>query len=158
MAQRERINRVKIEKWRVSRIPIDPTETVFQGDAMAWNDATKLATKLTAAASGAQFMGLSETTNPMETAGSTRFLTDPTEPRINVITEGLVELVAGEAMTAYPRDLVTLGADSQTVVKTGANSTNALGYIDPAYTAAGTSIALGALVRFWLRPTVRFGP
>jgi len=148
MASREKRNAVKIEGWRVSRCPIDQTETILQGDMMAWVDALKLATKLTSAASGAQFCGVSDTTNPVETVGS--LTSDTASPRINLVQQGLVEMIAGEIMTVYPFDLLTIGADSQTVVKTGANSTNKVGVGDLAYGSGGKTFAVGDLVKMWV--------
>lgn len=148
MASREKRNAVKIEGWRVSKVPIDPTETILQGDMMAWVDATKLATKLTAAVSGAQFCGVSDTTNPVETAGT--LTSDTTKPRVNLIQQGLLEMIAGESMTVFPFDLLTVGADAQTVVKTGANSANKVGVGDPAYGQSGKAFVSGDLVRIWI--------
>lgn len=148
MAVREKRNSVKIEGWRVSRVPIDQTETIYQGDMMAWVDATKTATKLTAAASGAQFCGVSETSNPVETVGS--LTSDTAKPRINLLQQGLVEMIAGETMTVYPFDPLTVGADSQTVVKTGATSGNKVGLGDPAYGSGGKTFAAGDLVKLWI--------
>lgn len=148
MAVREKRNAIKIEGWRLGRVPIDPTETIYQGDMLAWNDSLKLATKLTAAASGAQFCGVSETTNPVETVGS--LTSDTTKPRVNVMQQGLVEMVAGETMTLYPFDLLTVGADAQTVVKTGATSGNKVGICDTAVGAGGKAVVAGDLVKMWL--------
>lgn len=148
MAVREKRNAIKIEGWRVSRVPIDPTETILQGDMMAWVDATKRATKLTAAASGAQFCGVSDTSNPVETAGT--LTSDTAESRINLVQQGLVEMIAGEIMTVFPFDLLTVGADSQTVIKTGASAANKVGVGDTAYGAGGKTFAVGDLVKMWI--------
>jgi len=149
MAVREKRNAIKIEGWRLSRVPIDKTETIFQGDMLAWVDATKLATKLTGT-SGAQFLGVSETSNPVETIGSPTFLSDSANPRVNVMQQGLVEMVAGESMTIYPFDRVTVGVDAQTVVKTGATAGNMVGLVDPSYGNAGRAVVAGDLVKFWI--------
>jgi len=148
LAVREKRNAIKIEGWRVSRVPIDPTETILQGDMMAWVDATKLATKLTNAASGAQFCGVSDTSNPVETAGT--LTSDSAQARVNLVQQGLVEMIAGETMTVYPFDLLTVGADSQTVIKTGATSGNKVGIGDTAYGASGKAVVAGDLVKVWV--------
>lgn len=149
MAVRERINRVKIEHWRLSRVPVSASATIYQGDALAWNDSVHQATQLTAAASGAQFIGISDTTNPIETAGSTTFLSDTTKAYVNVIQKGLVEMIAGTSETMYPFNTVDIGADAQTVVK---GSTNAIGIVDPGWaTVSGKAVVLGDLVKIWLR-------
>lgn len=151
MAIREAINRCLIEVFRVSRIPIDPTGTVCQGDLMVWDDTHKLAVLATAASAGL-FMGMSETTNPIETIGSHQFIADPTSPRINLIQKGLVELILGESVTVKPYDKVTVGANAQTVVVSGATAQNMVGYIDPSYGAAGKAVTSGTLVKVWLLP------
>jgi len=56
MATRESINRVKIEGWRVSRVPVNASEDIYQGDLLCWDSANKRATRLTTAASGANFV------------------------------------------------------------------------------------------------------
>ncbi len=149
MAAREKRNAIKIEGWRLSRVPIDKTETIFQGDMMAWVDVTKLATKLSGT-SGGQFCGVSDTTNPIETIGSPTFLSDSQKPYINLIQQGLVEMVAGESMTIFPFDRVTVGVDAQTVVKTGATTNNMVGLIDTAVGAAGKAVVAGDLVKLWV--------
>ncbi len=150
MAVREKRNAIKIEGWRLSRVPIDKTETIFQGDMMAWVDATKTATKLSGT-SGGQFCGVSETSNPIETIGSPTFLSDSQNPRINVMQQGLVEMIAGESMTIFPFDKVTVGVDAQTVVKTGANTGNMVGLIDPTVGAAGKAVVAGDVIKMWLQ-------
>jgi hypothetical protein len=152
MASREAINRVKIELARLSRVPVDQTETIYQGDLIVWDVANKRATKAVAA-SGSTFMGMSETTNPIETAGSSTFLTDLQSPRINVIQKGLVEVIAGENVTLYPWDLVKIGADAQKVLKTGATETNFVAVVDPNFAGtSGKAVVTGDLVKVWLRP------
>lgn len=150
MAVREKRNAIKIEGWRLSRVPIDKTETIFQGDMLAWVDATKLATKLTGT-SGAQFLGVSETSNPVETIGSPTFLSDTQNARVNVMQQGLVEMIAGESMTIFPFDKLTSGVDAQTVLKTGAVSGNMVGLVDPAVGNAGKAVVAGDVVKMWLQ-------
>ena len=79
MATRESINRVKIERFRVGRVPINAAETIYQGDLLAWDAANRRASKATSA-SGTTFIGMSDTKNPIETAGSTTFLSDSQLP------------------------------------------------------------------------------
>lgn len=148
MASRERINRVKIEHWRLSRVPIDATETIYQGDLLVWSTALKLATKGTAT-SAASFLGMSDTTNPIETVGSTRFLSDSSKAYVNVIQTGLVELIAGTSETIYPFDTLVVSSDAQTVVK---GASNPIGIADPGWAGtAGKAVVAGDLVKFWLR-------
>lgn len=154
MASRERINRVKIEGWRVSRVPINSSETIYQGDLLVWSTGSKYATKPTATSGwvdAATFVGMAEGSNPVETAGSTRFLSDIASARMNVLQMGLVEVIIGEAVTLYPFDKLTLGADAQTVLKTGADANNMVGIVDPAYGTSGVAVTSGTVVRMWLR-------
>lgn len=154
MASRERINRVKIEGWRVSRVPIDPTETIFQGDLLVWSTGNKRAQKqanVSGWTEAATFVGMADHTNPVETAGSTRFLSDQQSSTMNVVQFGLVEVIIGEAVTIYPFDKLTMGADAQTVLKTGATANNQVGYVDPAYGAAGKAVTSGTVIRMWLK-------
>lgn len=148
MASREKINRVKIEGWRVSRIPIAAATTVYQGDLMVWDTATKLAVPAVST-SGASFLGMSDTSNPVETVGSPTFLSDSQTPRINVLQQGLVEVIWGTAETVYPFDTVVLHSASPQHCVKGASP--AVGIVDPAYGAAGKAVVSGDLVKIWLR-------
>lgn len=148
MASRESIDRVKIEHWRVSRVPCSTAEDIWQGDLMCWDTTNKRATRLTVAASAANFIGMTDTKNSMETAGSTTFLSATTTPRLNVMQSGLVEMVWGVAETVFPFDEVVIDTDAQTCKK---GSSNPIGVIDPAYGSAGKVAASGDLVRFWLQ-------
>lgn len=145
---REAINRIKIEQWRVSQVPVDQTETIFQGDLMVWDVANKRATKATAASAGT-FCGMSDTTNPVASASAT--LADTQSKRINLVQQGLVEVIIEEAITIFPFDMVTVGADAQSVLKTGATSSNMVGIVDPKVGAAGKAMAAGSLINIWLK-------
>ncbi len=148
MATRESINRVKIERFRVGRMPVNGAETIYQGDLLCWDAANKRATKASSA-SGALFVGMSDTKNPIETAGSTTFLTDAQLPRVNVIQQGLVEVCWGTNEMVYPFDEVVINSDAQTCIK---GSSNPIGIIDPGYTAAGfLATSSGVPIRIWLR-------
>lgn len=150
MATRESINRVKIEAWRVSRVPVSTDESILQGDLLVWDSANKRATKATAA-SAATFIGMSDTKNQIETVGSSTFLSDTKLPRVNVIQQGLVEVIWGVSETVYPFDEVILDSavgNAQTCKK---GSVNPVGIVDPSYGSAGTAITSGDLVRIWLR-------
>jgi hypothetical protein len=147
VATRESINRVKIEGWRVSRVPIASAQAVHQGDLLVWDAANRRAIPATSA-SGASFLGMSDTKNPIGTAGSPEFLSDSATPRLNVIQQGLVEVIAGATETLYPFDEVVLGADAQTVVK---GSSNPIGVVDPSVGSTGKAVTAGDLIKIWLR-------
>jgi hypothetical protein len=152
MAVREATNRIKREIFRVSRVPINPAETIFQGDLICWDAAAKRASKA-GSASGATFMGISDTTNPVETAGSPTFLSSTTNPRINVVQKGLVEVIWGAAETIFPYDTAVIGADAQTCIK---GASNPVGVVDVDYPSAGKAVAIGDIVRIWLKPAATY--
>lgn len=151
MATRESINRIKIEHWRASRIPCNTAEDIFQGDLMCWDVTNKRATRLTASASGANFIGMTDTKNSMETAGSTTFLSATTTNRLNIVQSGLVEVIWGATETLFPFDEVVIhssAADAQTVQK---GSSNPIGVVDPAVGTAGKAVTAGDLAKIWLQ-------
>lgn len=151
MATRESINRIKIEHWRVSRVPCNTAEDIFQGDLMNWDVANKRATRLTGSASAANFIGMSDTKNSVETAGSSTFLSATTTPRLNIVQSGLVEVIWGTTETLFPFDEVVIdpsASDAQTVRK---GSTNPIGVVDPAYGSAGKAVTAGDIARIWLQ-------
>ncbi len=149
-ATREAINRVKIERARLSKVPVDPDAIIYQGDCMVWDAANKRAAVGSAASAGT-FMGISETTQPIETSGSPTFLSNLKKGRINVIQEALVELIGTNGETLYPFDQVTIGANAQTVVKSGATDANMVGVVDPSVGSTGKAVVTGDLVKIWLR-------
>jgi len=151
---REARNANKIEHWRLSRVPIDPTETILQGDMLVWDAGRFRATKLAGAASGANFVGVSDTSNPIMAAGV--LSTDFQSPRVNVLQAGLVEMIMGEAVSGFPFDNVTVGADSQTVLKTGATGANRVGVIDTSYGATGKLFAAGDPILIWLKVPTQY--
>lgn len=147
---RESINRSKIEAWRVSRVPVNPDESIFQGDLLVWDAANHRATKGTAA-SAATFIGMSDTKNQVETAGSPSFLGDTKSSRVNVLQQGLVEVIWGVSETVYPFDEVIFDSAVNNAQTCKKGSTNPVGIVDPSYGAAGTAITSGTLVKIWLR-------
>jgi hypothetical protein len=155
MSVRERINRVKIEKFRLSGVFIDPTVTIYQGDLVEYNTGTHVAQG--AAPSSVTVLGMSETTNPIGTLGSSQLLSDLTNSHINVIQQGLVELIAEESVTLFPFDLLRVGnTDAQHVAHNGANAANKCAIVDPKWaTSSGKAVVTGSLIRCWLqiRPT-----
>jgi hypothetical protein len=150
MATRESINRIKIEHWRASRIPCNTAEDIYQGDLMCWDVTNKRATRLLAGSSGANFIGMSDTKNSMETAGSSTFLSATTTNRLNIVQSGLVEVIWGATETLFPFDEVVADTtpDAQTVRK---GSTNPIGVVDPAVGTAGKAVTAGDLAKIWLQ-------
>jgi len=141
-------NAIKIEAWRLSRVPIDPTETIYAGDMLAWNTATRQATKIVSGGgpSGASFVGVADHTNPVLSVG---MLLDSTQDiRMNVVQQGLVEMIAETAETIYPFDTLIVGSNPQTVKK---GSTNVVGFVDPTVGALGKAVSAGDYILMWLK-------
>lgn len=151
MASRESINRSKITDFAVSKVPIDPTVTIYQGDLLCWDDTNHRAAPMVEA-SGANFLGMSEHQNPVPSMGVT--LSDQQQDRVKVIQEGLVEVIFNESATVRGGDRVKLGTTSvQHVIKTGATSSNQVGVVadENGFGAAGKALVTGDLVLIWLR-------
>jgi hypothetical protein len=153
---REARNAVKIEakSGRISQVPIDPTETILAGDMMQWDAVNHRATKLTAAADGAEFCGISDHSNPQATAGS--LTSDYTKSYTNLVQLGLVVMIAGAAETFHGWDDVEMITDAQHVTATAVPG-QAVGYIDPAWAgSAGKTVAIGDPVKIWLKVPAKY--
>jgi multidrug resistance efflux pump len=151
MANREARNAILIENksGRVSQVPIDPTETVLQGDLMKWDAANHRATKMVAAADAATFLGVADHTNPQMSAGT--LTADYTKAYTNIVQSALVRMIAGFAETLYGFDTVELVTDAQHTKKT-ATAVNIIGVVDPGWaTVAGKTVAIGDEVKLWLK-------
>jgi hypothetical protein len=150
---REARNAILIENksGRVSQVPIDPTETIYQGDLVFLD--TGLATKMTAAADAADFLGVSDHTNPQSTAGI--LTSDYTKSYINVVQSGLVGMIAGAAETLTAFQPVRMITDAQHVRST-TTAAEVVGIVDPGWAgAAGKTVAIGDLVKIWLKVPAR---
>ena len=147
--EREARNAIKIENksGRVSQVPIDPDETIYQGD-MVFRSAG-LATKLTTAADAAEFLGVSDHTNPQRTAG---ILTpDYTKSYINVVQSAMVEMIAGANETLRGFEGLEMVTDAQHV-KSASTSSHIVGIVDPGWAgAAGKAVVIGDPVKLWLK-------
>lgn len=137
-------NAVKIEHWRLSRVPVAANADIYQGDAVVWDINAGVAIGAPSA-SGASFIGISDTSTKVPTLGV--LTADQQVPRINVIQGGLVEMIAGAGATIKPFDPVYIGADAQTIAFSGSN---AIGYVDPGFAAGGKTVIAGDLVKIWL--------
>jgi environmental stress-induced protein Ves len=151
MANREARNAILIEakSGRISQIPIDPTETILQGDMMKWDAAQHRVTKMAAAADGALFVGVADHTNPQMSAGT--LTADYTVAYTNIVQSALVRMIAGFAETLYGYDTVEFVTDAQHTKKT-ATGANVIGVVDPGWASvAGKTVAIGDEVKIWLK-------
>jgi hypothetical protein len=124
-------NVVKIEKERVSQVPINPATSFNSGDMMKWDPVNLVATPIVPgdaanATSAANFIGVSNDTNPI-----TSLVQNLNPPRITIITRGMCLFTIDDNATYYPGDAVTFGSDPQKVKKTGASGGAIIGYVAP---------------------------
>lgn len=124
-------NVVKVEKERVSQVPIIPATTFNSGDMMKWDGTNFVATPIVSgdagnATSAALFIGVSNDTNPIANLGQTI-----PDNRITIITRGLCLFTIDDNATYFPGDAVTFGSDPQKVKKTGASGGAVIGYVSP---------------------------
>jgi len=133
-------NVVKIEKERVSQVPINSATSFNSGDMMKWDPVNLVATPIVAgdaanATSAANFIGVSNDTNPItslgQTLGGSGALASGLPPRIAIITRGMCLFTVDDNATYFPGDAVTFGADPQKVRKTGASGGAIIGYVAP---------------------------
>ena len=151
MANREARNAILIEgkSGRVSQVPIDPTETILQGDMMKWDGTNHRVTKMAAAADGALFVGVADHTNPQMSAGT--LTNDYTVAYTNIVQLALVRMIAGFAETLHAFDTLEMVTDAQHTKKT-ATAANVVGVVDPGWaTNAGKTVAIGDEVKLWLK-------
>jgi hypothetical protein len=141
-------NVVKIEKERVSQVPVNLATTFNSGDMMKWDPANLVATPIVAgdagsAAAAANFIGVSNDTNPIPS-----LLQNLPVARIAIITRGMCLFTCDDSATYYPGDAVTFGADPQKIRHTGASGTAVIGYVAPentfAVSAGGQSLGIAA--------------
>lgn len=142
MAVRAKRNAVKIEGWRLSRIPVGGSADIYSGDMVCW-DANAGAGVAAASASGASFIGVTEQSTKVPSLGV--LTSDQQLPRVTVLQQGLVEMISGAAATIKAFDSVYIGSDAQSVVFTGSN---AIGMVDPAM--HGKTVAIGDIVLVWI--------
>jgi hypothetical protein len=154
MSVREARNAIKIENksGRVSQVPIDPTESIYQGDMVFWD--AGLATKMTVAGDADNFLGISDHTNPQRTGGT---LTDDyTKSYINVVQSALVEMIAGANETLSAFQNLEMVTDAQHV-KSSSTVANIVGIVDPGWAgAAGKAVVIGDMVKMWLKVPARW--
>ena len=153
---REARNAILIENksGRVSQVPIDPTETILQGDLLKWDDTNHRATKMTAAADGADFLGVADHSNPQYTAGT--LTSDYTKSYLNVVQSALVAMIAGASETLHSFKPLEFVTDAQHV-KSSSTAANVIGVVDPGWAGvAGKAVVSGDLVKMWLKPEAKY--
>jgi hypothetical protein len=103
--------------------------TINEGDLVYWDNVNYTATPLSSNTQVATyFMGVAGGSNQLIVFGN-----DPPIPAIPVYAKATIFVGTTSGDTYNHYDLVTIGADAQTVTKSGANSANAVGavIIDP---------------------------
>lgn len=139
-------NVVKIEKERVSQVPVNLATSFNSGDMMKWDAVNNVATPIVAgdaasAAAAALFIGVSNDTNPIPSIGQTLPV-----PRIAIITRGMCLFTVDDNATYNAGDAVTFGADPQKIRHTAASGTAVIGYVAPENTFAMQSPSASASV------------
>lgn len=141
------INNVKVEKERVSQVPVDLTISFNQGDMMKFIESTRTVIPMTAgdagsSAAAAQFVGVSNDTNPI-----TSIKQNLQEPRITIITRGIVVFTADDNGLYFPGDAVTIGSDPQKVRLTSQSGSNIIGYVAPenSFTLSGSPASVNGI-------------
>lgn len=137
------LNVVKIEKERVSQVPINVATTFNSGDMMKWDPVNLVATPIVPgdaanATSAANFIGVSNDTNPV-----TSIKQNLPDARTTIITRGMCLFTIDDNATYFPGDAVTFGSDPQKVKKTGASGNAIIGYVAP---ENGFTVTSGATV------------
>lgn len=136
-------NVVKIEKERVSGVPVNVATVFNSGDMMKWDAANNVATPILvgdagSAAAAALFIGVSNDTNPITSLGQ-----NLPYARIAIITRAICQFTIDDNATYNVGDAVTFGADPQKVRHTAASGTAVIGYVAPenvfAMNAGGTA-------------------
>ena len=111
------------------RLPVTTNLTVNAGDLVYWDGTNYTVTPLTASSQVASnFLGIA-----LQANANLIYPGDANQVGVLVLVRGTVWLSTTAAETYNPFDDVTVGADSQTIVKSGANSGNRVGFvvIDP---------------------------
>lgn len=125
------LNNVKVEKERISGVPVNLNTSFNSGDMMKWVIASAIATPMVPGDAGTQaaaqaFIGVSNDTNPIANLGQNLPV-----PRIAIITRGIIQFTCGDNATYFPGDAVTVGADPQEVLHTGSSANNIIGFVAP---------------------------
>jgi len=151
------LNNVKVERFRISGVPVNLATSFNSGDMMKWDPVNRVATPTVAGDAGANsaasnFIGVSNDTNPIPSIKQ-----NLAAPRITIITSGLVQFNVGDLATYFPGDLVAIGNDPQVVTKSNASAANAIGVVAAenfftVTSGATVGIVAPATIQVYLRP------
>jgi hypothetical protein len=124
-------NVVKIEKERVSGVPVNLITQFNSGDMMKWDAVNLVATPIVAAdaasaTAAALFIGVSNDTNNIPSLNQALPV-----PRIAIITRGMCLFTVDDNATYNVGDAVTFGADPQKIRHTAASGSAVIGYVAP---------------------------
>ena len=107
------------------RLPVTTNLTVNAGDLVHWDGTNYTVTPLTSNGQVANnFLGIA-----LQANANLIYPGDANQVGVLVLVRGCVWLYTTAAETYDPFDDVTVGADSQTIVKSGASSTNRVGFV-----------------------------
>jgi hypothetical protein len=145
-------------------LPVTTNITINEGDLVFWDGTNYTVTPLTANTDvAAKFLGAALGQSPSAVYGG-----DPAPSCVGVLGKGCIYVYGTNGETYNHFDDVTIGADSQTVVKSGATSGNRVGFviIDPPQVARAlqatpvpeTIVAVtGTRIRIQLEPKFKVG-
>jgi hypothetical protein len=105
--------------------PVTTDKVINEGDACYWDATNYSASPCTSSSNvNGVFLGVAETTTPVTLYGEAGTLTS-----VAVRRTGCYKFATTNGETYYPNDAVTIGADAQTVIKSGAATTNIIGRV-----------------------------
>lgn len=145
------------------RLPVTTNLTVNAGDLVYWDGTNYTVTPLTSNSQvSGNFLGIS-----LQSNANLIYPGDADQVGVLVLVRGCVWLNTTNGETYNPFDDVTVGADSQTIVKSGASSSNRVGFvvIDPPSTPRpnqatpvpeSVSGAAGVRIRVCLEPKHKY--
>jgi hypothetical protein len=116
---------VRNRNQSVVRLPVTTNLTVNAGDLVYWDGTNYTVTALSATSQVASnFLGMS-----LQANANLIYPGDANQVGVLVLVRACVWLYTTAAETYNPFDDVTVGADAQTIVKSGASSTNRVGFV-----------------------------
>lgn len=155
-------NNVRVEQLRISRVPINPANTINLGDNLKWDGTNRVATPVVAgdaasATAAAAYLGVAQDAEPITSLNQNLPFN-----QMNVVTKGLVEFTCDDNATYLPGDAVTFGAGPQLIRHTANSGTAVIGYVAPEnnfVVTSGASVGIVAVANvtkllIYIRPQI----